>query len=85
MSAVVNELERNLKIDEKILKFMTVLKAETVDIEALEKEIAEAAGKEEKKEAPPAGAADAVAASAADAQPAVPKEINAKGEGEKDS
>ncbi|MDO9228139.1 MAG: 30S ribosomal protein S6, partial [Syntrophales bacterium] len=25
-SAVVNELERNLKIDDKILKFMTVLK-----------------------------------------------------------
>ena len=85
ISAVVNELERNLKIDDKILKFMTVLKAETVDIEALEKEIAEAAGKDEKKEAPPAGAAEAVAASAADAQPAVPKEINAKGEGEKDS
>ena len=49
-SAVVNELERNLKIDDKILKFMTVLKAETVDPEALEKEIAEAAQKDEKKE-----------------------------------
>ena len=44
VSAVVNELERNLKIDDKILKYMTVLKAETVDIEALEKEIAEATG-----------------------------------------
>ena len=86
ISAVVNELERNLKIDDKILKFMTVLKAETVDIEALEKELAEAAGKDEKKEAPPAAAAaEAVAATADDAQPAVPKEINAKGEGEKDS
>jgi small subunit ribosomal protein S6 len=83
VSAVVNELERNLKIDDKILKFMTVLKAETVNLEALEKEIAEAAGKEEKKEAPPAaGAAESDASGAADAQPAVPKEINAKGEKE---
>jgi len=81
VSAVVNELERNLKIDDKILKYMTVLKAETVDIEALEKEIAEAAVPEEKKASPPAaGAAETDAAGAADAQPAVPKEINVKGE-----
>ena len=40
-SAAVNELERNLKINDRILKFMTVLKAERVDREALEKEIAE--------------------------------------------
>jgi len=79
VSAVVNELERNLKIDDKILKFMTVLKAETVDIEALEKEIAEAAGPVEKQEPPPAGAAEIDAAGAADAQPAVPKEITVKG------
>ena len=81
VSAVVNELERNLKIDDKILKYMTVLKAETVDIEALEKEIAEATAPEEKKVPPPvAGAAETDAAGAADAQPAVPKEINVKGE-----
>ena len=81
VSAVVNELERNLKIDDKILKYMTVLKAETVDIEALEKEIAEAAVPEEKKASPPAaGAAETDAVGAADAQPAVPKEINVKGE-----
>jgi small subunit ribosomal protein S6 len=49
-SAVVNELERNLKINDKILKFMTVLKDDTVDPAALEKEIAEAAQKTEKKE-----------------------------------
>lgn len=80
-SAVVNELERNLKIDDKILKFMTVLKAETVDIEALEKEIAEAAKPLEKKEPSPAGsAAETDATGAADAQPAVPKEITVKGE-----
>lgn len=52
VGAVVNELERNLKIDDKILKFMTVLKADKVDPEVLEKEIAKAAGKNGKKEAP---------------------------------
>ena len=49
-SAVVKELERNLKIDDKILKFMTVLKDGVVDAASLEKEIAEAAQKTEKKE-----------------------------------
>jgi small subunit ribosomal protein S6 len=49
-SAVVNELERNLKIDDKILKFMTVLKNDAVDADALQKEIEEAAKKTEKKE-----------------------------------
>jgi len=49
-SAVVDELERNLKIDDKILKFMTVLKDKAVDADALQKEIEEAAKKTEKKE-----------------------------------
>ena len=62
-SAAVNELERNLKINDKILKFMTVLKDDAVDPAALEKEIAEAAQKTEKKEevkatAPPTPPAD---------------------------
>jgi small subunit ribosomal protein S6 len=52
VSAVVDELERNLKIDDKILKFMTVLKFDKVDPEVLEKEIKDAASKNEKKEAP---------------------------------
>lgn len=67
--AVVDELERNLKIDDKILKFMTVLKADKVDPEALEKEIAEAAGKNEKKEVP-APAPEATPAAAAEETPA---------------
>ena len=49
-SAVVNELERNLKIDDKILKFMTVLKDDAVDAGALQKEIEEAATKTGKTE-----------------------------------
>jgi small subunit ribosomal protein S6 len=82
-SAVVDELERNLKIDDKILKFMTILKAETVDPEALEKEISDAAGKEEKKEVPPpAGSAETGPSGAADTPLVVPKEINPKGEKE---
>lgn len=55
-SVVVNELERNLKIDDKILKFMTVLKDSTVDAAALQKEIEEAATKTEKREEPKATA-----------------------------
>ena len=87
-SDVVNELERNLKIDDKILKFMTVLKAEKVDREALEKEIADAMQKDEKKEAPvpaapeanPATAAVGTdAAGAADSAPSAPEETDAKG------
>lgn len=51
-STVVNELERNLKIDDKVLKYMTVLKDDAVDADALQKEIEEAAKKTEKKEDP---------------------------------
>ncbi len=49
-SAAVNELERNLKIDDKVLKFMTVLKDNVVDADTLQKEIEEAAKKTERKE-----------------------------------
>jgi small subunit ribosomal protein S6 len=56
-SVVVNELERNLKIDDKILKFMTVLKDGAVDADALRSEIEEAAKKTEKKEETKATAA----------------------------
>lgn len=41
-SAVVAELERNLKIDDKILKFMTVKKNDKVVLADIEKEIAAA-------------------------------------------
>jgi len=91
VGAVVDELERNLKIDDKVLKFMTVLKEEAIDVPALEKEIADAAAKkDEKKEAPVPEAATAAAgvevpppaAVEADAVPQVPEETNAKGEKE---
>jgi small subunit ribosomal protein S6 len=50
-SATVSELERNLRIDEKILKFMTVMKEDHVDMQQLEQEIA--ASKEIPTAAPP--------------------------------
>jgi small subunit ribosomal protein S6 len=80
-SAVVNELERNLKIDDKILKFMTVLQAKAVDPVALEKEIAEAAHKDEQKETP-VPAPEAPAAAAASVEPSSPEETQVKGEKE---
>ncbi len=49
---VVDELERNFKIDDQILKFMTVKTHDKVDLEALEKEIA--ASREAVPEATPA-------------------------------
>lgn len=90
VSAVINELERNLKIDEKILKFMTVLKADKVDPEVLEKEIADAKNKDEKKEVPvPAPEAtpavvveETDAVGAAEADPPAREETNTKGEEE---
>lgn len=57
---VVAELERNLKIDDKILKFMTIQKSNSVVMEEIEKEIAAAlpaepvAGKEIKTTEPAA-------------------------------
>lgn len=47
---VVAELERNMKFDDKVLKYMSVKKAEKVDPEEIEKEIADAGKKEEKTE-----------------------------------
>jgi small subunit ribosomal protein S6 len=80
-SAAVNELERNLKINDKILKFMTVLKDGAVDPAALEKEIAGAAQKTEKEEVkeaapetPPAAApVERLAPEAAEIQQTAPE------------
>ncbi len=45
---IVNELERNFKIDDKVLKYMTVKKDEIVDLQALEGELNAAAAPEAK-------------------------------------
>jgi small subunit ribosomal protein S6 len=47
-AAVVNEVERNFKFDDKVLKFQTIKKAESVDLNEIEKEMSGA--KEEKAE-----------------------------------
>ncbi len=44
---IVNELERNFKIDDKVLKYLTVKKDETVDLKSLEGELSAAAGPKE--------------------------------------
>ena len=48
---VVSEVERNFKIDEHILRFQTVKLADAVDMEEIEREIAEARRKEEEQRA----------------------------------
>jgi small subunit ribosomal protein S6 len=37
-SAIIDELERNFKIDDKILKFMTIMKDSNVDLAKIERE-----------------------------------------------
>jgi small subunit ribosomal protein S6 len=37
-STVIDEMERNFKIDDKVLKFMTILKDDKVDLAKIEKE-----------------------------------------------
>ena len=89
-SAAVNELERNLKINDKILKFMTVLKEEAVDPAAVEKEIAEAAQKTEKKEevkvtppvSPAAAPVESPAPDAAETQPTAAEETKTDAKGD---
>ncbi|NQU03137.1 MAG: 30S ribosomal protein S6 [Syntrophaceae bacterium] len=52
--AVIQELERNFKIDERILRYQSVKLSDKVDPEELEREIEEARKKETPAEAPPA-------------------------------
>lgn len=74
--ALVKEIERNLRIDDRVLKYMTVLRDEAADVEAVKAEIEaakeqatkpepaeEATGEGEKKlDAAPTGAEEAPAA-----------------------
>ncbi|MCK4486077.1 MAG: 30S ribosomal protein S6, partial [Desulfobacterales bacterium] len=45
---LVKEIERNMRLDDRVLKYMTVLKDKTVDVEAIKAEI-EAAKEQESK------------------------------------
>ena len=53
-SAVVVELERNLRIDDKILKYMTVKTKNAVTLQEIEKETAVSAGEGKAEETSPA-------------------------------
>lgn len=90
-TVVVNELERNLKINDKILKFMTVLKDDAVDPVALEKEIAETAQGTAKKEEinviapampPSAAPVESSAPQTAEIQQTVPEETKTEAKGD---
>lgn len=58
-SAAVNELERNLKFDDEVLRFQTIKKADAVILEEIEKEIAGAKKEEKTPEVKPLTAAPA--------------------------
>jgi small subunit ribosomal protein S6 len=63
--ATVKELERNYRIDDRIIRYHTVKKSDHVDLEALQAEIAaraQAAKPPEAEAAPPAEVAPAAAA-----------------------
>lgn len=46
--ALINEIERFFRIDDRVLKYLTVLLAEDVDLESLKEELAKAAIKEDR-------------------------------------
>ncbi len=50
--ALVKEIERNMRLDDRVLKYMTVLKDKAVDVEAVKAEIE--AAKEQESEPEPA-------------------------------
>jgi len=67
--AVVNEMERFFRIDDRVLKYMTVLLDKTADIEKIKEEIAAAQNKAEKaKEQAEAAAAPTPSEEPAEAQ-----------------
>ena len=73
-SAVITELERNFKIDEKILKFMTIKKEDAVDLKEIEKEIAAASA--------PSATVEGSAEKASEAPLEISKAEEVKGGGE---
>lgn len=66
--AVVNEIERFFRIDDRVLKYMTVLVDKNADLEKIKEEIAAAQSKSDK--AKEQAAAAAAAAKAASVEPA---------------
>lgn len=69
-SPVIRELERNLKFDDKVLRYQTVKRADQVKMADIEKEIAGLKKPEEIKEVAPAPKQEAPAEPATEAKPA---------------
>lgn len=67
-SPVIKELERNLKFDDKVLRYQTVKRAENISLAEIEKEMARREKPEEVKEASPPAKPEAQAG----AQPEAP-------------
>jgi small subunit ribosomal protein S6 len=85
--ATVNEIERFCRIDDRVLKYMTVLLEQEADVEAIQAEMAaaeEARAQKEQTPEPQAPAAEAavVEAPAASEDPVTPIANNAKEEEE---
>ena len=74
LPAVVKELERNYRIDDRVIRYLTMKKADQVDVAALESEIAAKAQEAARRnaEAEKAAAEAAAAEAAAAAPPAAP-------------
>ncbi len=77
MGSLVDEMERFFRIDDKILKFMTVLLEKDADVENIKEEMAEA-----KAEAETKAKADAEAKAEAETKAKADAEAKAKAEGE---
>ena len=74
LPAAVKELERNYRIDDRVIRYLTMKKADQVDVAALEAEIAAKAQEAARRtaEAEKAAAEAAAAEAAAAAPPAAP-------------
>ncbi len=81
---LVNEMERQFRIDDRVLKYMTILLEDAVDMEAIQEKMAQASKAEEAQavtEAPaPAAETAAEAAEAAEEGPAPDAEANESAE-----
>lgn len=89
-AAVVNELERNFKFDDKVLRYQTIKKADSIDMKEIEKEMSgekEEVKEEAKPEAAPVAAevpagevpsGEAPAAEESGAAVATPSEVSEK-------
>ncbi|HON59065.1 MAG TPA: 30S ribosomal protein S6 [Smithella sp.] len=77
--AIVNEVERNYKIDDRVIKFMTVKKEGACTREDIEKEIAEAEARRAKARA----SADEQNGQSGQGTEAAPKKITTKEESSK--